>query len=178
MKNIFLIIGESGSGKTTVVEKIKKISNLKAVDSYTTRPMRYRDEKGHIFVTDKEFDNLINICAYTEINGYRYAATSEQVDKNDIYIIDIKGVNFFKENYTGYKKHRIIYLSCDKEERIRRMRNRGDFEDIIQRRLLHDSVSFLDAKEIAHKIIKSNNIDETAREIVRYIEEFESSRGK
>ena len=49
-ETIFLIIGESGSGKTTLVSSLEKQKNLKSIQSYTTRPPRYENEYGHIFV--------------------------------------------------------------------------------------------------------------------------------
>lgn len=169
MNKIYLLIGESGAGKTTVVEKIKEMSNLKSIDSYTTRPKRYDDEVGHIFITDKEFDNLQNICAYTEINGYRYAATSKQVDENDIYIIDVAGIDYFTEYYKGMKDFRIIYLHCSETERARRMRLRGDSEKAIQNRLTHDKTAFLGALSIADILVASRKVNQAAKKIVKYI---------
>ena len=82
---IFLIVGPSGSGKSTIAEHLVETMNLKQIESYTTRKPRSRHEKGHIFVTDKEFDNLIDLVGYTEFCGHRYAATAAQVEENDIY---------------------------------------------------------------------------------------------
>ena len=56
-ETIFLIIGESGSGKTTLVSSLEKQKNLKSIQSYTTRPPRYENEYGHIFVSENEFNS-------------------------------------------------------------------------------------------------------------------------
>ena len=66
MKNIFLIVGASGSGKTTIVEQLEQRYGLTSIQSYTTRAARYVGEKGHIFVSDEEFDKLTDLIAYTE----------------------------------------------------------------------------------------------------------------
>lgn len=124
-KEIFLIVGESGSGKTTITEKLEEKYGLKSIQSYCTRLPRYNGETGHIFVTDEEFDKLTDMVAYTKFNNYRYCATSEQVETHDLYIIDPKGVNYFREHYKGDKNIKVIYISSDLVARYERMKNRA-----------------------------------------------------
>lgn len=66
LKNIYLIVGPSGSGKTTIANELKATYGYKAVESYTTRPPRYEGERGHIFVSDEEFDALGPIIERTQ----------------------------------------------------------------------------------------------------------------
>ena len=40
------IVGKSGTGKSTLVNKLKFKYNLTSVESYTTRPPRYENEQG------------------------------------------------------------------------------------------------------------------------------------
>ena len=56
---ILLIVGASGTGKTTVANTLSKMFGMKQIQSYTTRPPRYEGEKGHIFVTDEEFNRYL-----------------------------------------------------------------------------------------------------------------------
>ena len=55
-KYIYLLVGPSGSGKSSVARKITEWYGFKEVWSYTERPPRYAGEPGHIFVTPEEFD--------------------------------------------------------------------------------------------------------------------------
>ena len=71
MKNIYLLVGPSGSGKSSIAEKLQEEYGYKQVYSYTERPPRSSTEKGHVFVTPEEFDELGTLCAYTIYNGYR-----------------------------------------------------------------------------------------------------------
>ena len=82
---LYLIVGKSGSGKDTVINKVCELFNYTKVISYTTRPMRTPDENTHIFVTDKDFNMAKDIVAYTRFNNYRYWATQEQCENNDFY---------------------------------------------------------------------------------------------
>ena len=119
-------MGCSGSGKTTITEQLEQKYGLKSIQSYTTRPKRYEDESGHIFVSDEEFDKLTDMVAYTEFAGNRYCATAEQVENNDLYIIDPKGVDFFMKAYKGSKTPKIIFISSNLTTRYERMVGRAE----------------------------------------------------
>ena len=146
-KFIFLIVGASGSGKDTLVSNWCKDFDLTKIKSYTTRPKRENDVtdcENHTFVTKEEFDKLNDIIAYTSYNGYEYCATSEQVDNNNFYIVDPKGILDFKNNYNGNKIPIVVYIDVPEEERINRMKIRGDANDLINNRIKYDRVSFND----------------------------------
>ena len=154
-KYIVLIVGKSGSGKSTICDRLEQEYGLKQVKSYTTRPRRSADENGHIFVSDKEFNALENICAYTFFNGHQYGATSEQVDNSDLYVIDPKGVEYFMKHYNGRKIPMVIYIDVDKRIRRKRMRERGDGKNKVYNRLRHDEKEFGDVDEYAFKVYKN-----------------------
>lgn len=99
---ILCIVGRSGSGKTTIAEKLEK-RGFVAVQSYTTRKPRFEGERGHTFVSDEEFNKLKNILAYNEYNGARYCTTMSQIDNSDVYVVDIPGLKMLQEKYHGLK---------------------------------------------------------------------------
>ena len=123
---IFLIVGCSGSGKTTITEQLEQKYGLKSIQSYTTRKPRYDGETGHIFISDEEFDKLTDMVAYTEFAGNRYCATAEQVENNDLYIIDPKGIDFFMKSYKGSKTLKVIFISSNLTTRYERMVGRAE----------------------------------------------------
>ena len=123
---IFLIVGCSGSGKTTITEQLEQKYGLKSIQSYTTRKPRYDGETGHIFISDEEFDKLTDMVAYTEFAGNRYCATAEQVENNDLYIIDPKGIDFFMKSYKGSKTPKVIFISSNLTTRYERMIGRAE----------------------------------------------------
>lgn len=164
---IFLIVGESGSGKTSIVSLLEKRHSLKSIQSYTTRPKRYENEYGHIFVSENEFNLLENLVGYTLYNGYQYCATSQQVEDNDLYVIDIAGINFFKENYKGNKIVKTIYIKSDMPTRFDRMIERGKQDglphkeacDFTLKRIINDVIEFKNIKEIADFVVTNNEDD-------------------
>lgn len=136
---LFLFVGKSSSGKTTVASKLEERYGLKQVFSYCTRPPRYEGEIGHIFVSNEEFNDLGELAAYTNYAGWRYGTTFEQLDKCEIYVIDVNGVKTLLERCWHYNRQiRVIYFNASTYTRIQRMLNRGDSDAQIISRLLQD----------------------------------------
>lgn len=137
-KPLILLVGQSGSGKTTVANTLEEKYGCKQLESYTTRPKRSDNEKGHVFISDEEFSKLENIIAYTEYNGFKYCATAEQIDNSDVYVIDIDGVKTLLDKYNTDRFIYIFYLSSTVATRIDRMIDRGDHDTSILSRLHND----------------------------------------
>ena len=179
---IFLIVGCSGSGKTTITEQIEQKYGLKSIQSYTTRPKRYEDESGHTFVSDEEFDELTDMVAYTEFAGNRYCATAEQIENNDLYIIDPKGVDYFMESYKGSKTPKVIFISSDMTTRYERMKSRAEengseYMDAVKsslERITNDVVEFYDYIHGQTQIDYTfkNNADDKLEDVVDRIYKY------
>lgn len=102
---VFLIIGRTASGKTSMCKEMETRLGLHTLMSYTDRPMRETEKKGrcdHTFVTKEEADMLLKdtskVIAYTTSieDGYRRFATIDQLQNADLYIIDPNGVDTLK----------------------------------------------------------------------------------
>lgn len=157
-KTIFCILGESGSGKDTLVEyTLKEFKlDLKPVLSYTDRPIRQGEQNGkeHIFLSKEEMTEFLNsnkkdIAAYTQIGetGYRYCAMTSVIDRSDIYIIDPNGLKEFKER-TGDRYNIVsIYIDCPLKERRKRTEKRGDSVDKFEARVAAESDQFAKFRE-------------------------------
>lgn len=161
MNKIILLCGESGSGKTTIAQMLEESYNLKVLESYTTRSRRQEDETGHIFLNEEEFGNIKvkDIIAYTEYNGYKYCATCQQVEENDIYVVDKDGIESFKKCYKGNKKPIVIYIKTKEDIRKQRMLQRGDSLENIEKRLENDRNAFKDIELIADYVINNDSKD-------------------
>lgn len=148
MKPILLIAGKSASGKTTLAEELESRCGLKAIPSYTTRPPRTPNEKGHTFVTDEEFNRLENIIAYATTTNARYCVTQQMFDdpQYSVYVIDNSGIKYLKENYKGDREFVVAYITAPLRERFDRMVQRSvDRDDPVEfalERIEHDAVEF------------------------------------
>lgn len=182
-KTIFCILGETGSGKDSLVNYTLKKYNLdlKPVLSYTDRPIRAGEQNGkeHIFLSKEEMTEFLSsnkkdIAAYTQIGetGYRYCAMTSVIDRSDIYIIDPNGLKEFKER-TGDRYNIVsIYIDCPLEERRKRTEKRGDEAIKFESRVVAESGQFAKFREdhIYDYIIDNGDLttmDEAAQRLVK-----------
>ena len=141
-KNLVIITGASGVGKTTVaIELLKKHKNIKRVITYTTRKKRKseRDGKDYNFITTKEFKEMIKknkFFEWAEVYGNYYGNSKDDLknlckkNKYCVMILDIQGAEKIKRevpNSIG------IFVWADFEELAKRIEKRGkmkrkDFE--------------------------------------------------
>lgn len=174
---IVLLIGESGSGKTTVATELEQ-RGLKMLRSYTTRPQRYPGEDGHIFVDDGRFDDLTDRVAFTKFDNHRYCATAQQVEECDTWVIDPYGYDVFRSIYKGSKEILPIFLDAKPETRRHRMKERGDNDGAIKQRLAHDKKAFGKFRKDVYKpgsevlpiYVDDRSVDEICDTIQEYIE--------
>ena len=182
MDKIFLIMGESGSGKDTIVNKLCAKYGYKRIKSYTTRPSRgtATDVQSHIFVDDEQFDKLENLIAFTHFDRFRYAATAQQADEADLYIVDPAGIKYFNEHYRGSRKPYTIYIKASKADRFCWLKERygGDAEatELAMHRIRHDEEAFnpLQTAGIYDSVVYNSvykDIDEVVEEVHTVMEE-------
>ena len=135
---LFFFVGKSASGKSTVANLLSEKYGYKQIWSYTTRPPRYENEPGHIFVSKENFDNLGDLAAYTLYNNYEYGATFDQLEQCDIYVIDVLGLERLLQKDKINRPICILYFDTTVSTRIRRMLDRHDSDMQIVSRLLDD----------------------------------------
>ena len=121
--NLTLIIGRSGTGKSTLEEKLCRDYNLKSIKSYSTRPKRSPNEDSHIFIKPSDVDNYPNKIATTTINGNFYFATKEQLDESQLYVIDPIGLYELSNNFPDLTFN-LIYLKLPKYKHQQYLKNR------------------------------------------------------
>ena len=180
-KPLFLFVGKSASGKTTIADMLGK-DGYSQVYSYTTRQKRHENEIGHTFITDEEYDKLENIVASTLYNGHRYCTTLDQIQEADLYVIDIPGIETLMENYDRLDRRvYVFYFDTDVYTRIKRMLNRHDSDTQIVGRLFNDEADdwveqLLDLRhESGHKFLlysidANNSLEEVYSDVKRYIQ--------
>lgn len=161
-RTIILVCGRSGSGKDTYVNALLK-RGYKSVCSYTTRPRRDGEGNTHIFINNDEVDLYPDKVAITEINGYTYFATKEQLMEADFYIIDPLGIKYLTENFPEIK-YRIVYIYADKNIRKHRAVMRGGEKEanIFEARDASENEQFTEFEQNLYKtnaIVHVNNGD-------------------
>ncbi len=176
MKNLFLVVGKSATGKDRIVGEVCKKLNKTKVLSYTTRSKREGEEDTHIFIKPEEVINYKeDIIAYTKIGEYEYFATLTQLYNSDFYIIDPNGIKYLKEKLKNTDINlKIIYIYVDENIRLQRAINRGDNLEIYNKRVLSEKEQFNNFEnslklEVNALIINNIDFKESVKQVIDYV---------
>lgn len=147
---LLCVMAESSAGKDTLVNKLCEITGYNQLISYTTRPRRTNEGDTHIFVTDEDYQKMFEegrVAAYTEINGYKYWSTIDQLYLMDIYVIDPFGIETLKQLNLPNLKIVSVYINVPEEIRQQRAKSRGDNMGVYRSRSLSERQQFRDMKK-------------------------------
>ena len=143
---LFIVSAPSGTGKTTLVERlVKTIDGLKMSRSYTSRPPRADEKDGvdYNFVSRDQFERMAEANEFLEwadvfgnLYGTAAADTARCLDSgNDVVlVIDVQGAR--KVRARGLSHVGIFVLPPTYQALEKRLRGRSkDPEEAIKRRL-------------------------------------------
>ena len=143
--NKIILVGKAAAGKDHM-RKILEGRGFKYGVSYTTRPKREGEIDGedYYFLTDEEFANMDDDnqwYEYVQFNSWMYGTTKKQFLKEcNLFIMTPKGISHIDP--IERKNCTIIYLDIPADVREYRLRNRGDLNDKIERRMEADRIDF------------------------------------
>lgn len=153
MFHLFVLIGPSGVGKTTLATRIStQLSKIKHVITYTTRLPRKSEvnDIDYHFVNEYTFRQMRNndeFFEWTIINDCYYGIKWDDINtvlSNKIIIVDINGAKKIKKILGDESK--LIFVSCKNinETLKNRLEKRGEPKTWIQKRMKHsmDQIDF------------------------------------
>lgn len=161
-KMLYCIVGPGGCGKTTIGRKLNEMGYT-SPESYTTRPKRKETERGHLFITNDEYNTLPNKIAEVTINGYHYCVTKEQLENCDFFIVEPSGIRDLQKKNVPVI---IIGLFLSEDECKNRMKERGDSLENINNRISFDKMAFAHYEEMCDYLIDAN---QSTKELVNTI---------
>ena len=153
-----LLTGKSGSGKDHLLRGLIK-KDLSYSPKFTTRPKRELETEGveYNFITNDKFAELsssdeIKVFQKFIINDdtWYYGITKENFDNNKLFIMTPFEISQLSEE--DLKGCFLVYLDIDIDIRRRRISNRNDNNDSVERRLTADEIDFKDFKNYDLKI--------------------------
>ena len=173
MSKILVITGKSSSGKDSLQNYL--VSNYDFINlvSHTTRPPRPNESNGYdyYFINKKDFINMNNKDLFVETREYKvntengndvwyYGLSKSELDVttilNKIVILDLKGTIELSE-YIGWDNMFVVYLQCNPDIRLNRMKSRGGMTEAeIERRFYADNVDFKDIRSYADLALNSD----------------------
>lgn len=180
MKTVFLVVGETSSGKDTFVHKICEECGYSQLISYATRPRRDGEGETHIFISDEDAKQFVDkMIAYTRIGEYQYFATIPQLYESDFYVIDPNGADYMKfiTQYKNINDVRFVTIYINTPVHLRKERalnSRGDKIEVYFHRALDEQEEFTNFKAYAKYDYAISNVDfDKAYKIFKYIVQTE-----
>ncbi len=174
-KKIYILLGASGSGKTTIGNYIRSFG-IPEVLTHTTRPIRENEENGvqYYFVTKQEWDKLDKL-EESVYSGNYYALSRDEVlgklrENDRVYmILDIHGTNCIKAAFPELVK--VIYVHTSLENLRGRMLERGDSVENIEKRLKNAVESGeLNYHEHADYILENESLEQTLEQVKKILD--------
>lgn len=172
---LIALLGKSGSGKDTILERMNKELGINKIINYTSRSKRLDDRPdSYYYLNDSKFKELISENFFIQHKFYfgEYyglcARDFENINNNDYAFITGKdGISIISAKLPQTIS---IYLEVSDIERYNRMKSRGDDEKKIQERIDKDKIYFSDIEEYINvKINNDGDIKETLNKINQVI---------
>lgn len=177
-RQIFIVSGPSGVGKTSLVEKaLFGSDHLQPAVSHTTRPQRSGEKEAddYYFVSDETFDVLRRQNAFiehAEIFGYRYGTSRSEFQRlldaecDAVLEIDWQGARQIRD--CGLPQKSVFILPPSLEALNQRLRGRArDPDEAIERRLRQATAEMQYADEFDMIIV--NDDFEQARRLLQNV---------
>ena len=174
---LFIISGPAGSGKGTIVKRVRELAPFDFSVSATTRSPRVNEEEGvhYYFVTKEDFEKKIaegEMLEYAQYVGNYYGTPKKPVEealakgKNIILDIEVKGALQVKEKMP--EAVMIYVLPPDYETLLARIRGRGtETEEVIQKRMTEAKNEIKTFPKYDYVVInREGGIDEAAADIL------------
>lgn len=174
---LFIISGPAGSGKGTIVKRVRELAPFDFSVSATTRSPRKGEEEGvhYYFVTKEDFEKKIadgEMLEYAQYVGNYYGTPKKPVDEalakgtNIILDIEVKGALQVKEKMP--EAVMIYVLPPDYETLLARIRGRGtETEEVIQKRMTEAKTEIKTFPKYDYVVInRDGGIDEAAADVL------------
>ncbi|WP_353683366.1 guanylate kinase [Thermodesulfovibrio sp. 3907-1M] len=173
--NIFVISAPSGTGKTTLCDRLlKALTDLKMSISHTTRKPRPGETDGvdYFFVDKETFEKMISneeFIEWAEVYGNFYGTSKNVISQlmkqgYDILLdIDAQGAKSIKKLYP--ESILIFILPPSMEELERRLLQRNEDKDTIKKRLSKAEEEISQYKFYDYIVI-NDNIEEALNDLL------------
>ena len=184
---LYILVGKSGSGKSTIERRISELGIANRVISSTTRNPRSNEIDGqdYYFLTEESFQEKLNQglfaehSEYTTVNGMaQYGMQLKDIKLDEgtyICVVNPDGMNQVLNNLE--KENCVtIYIERDDRERVcsTLMRDKSkDFGKVLEeatRRYKSDEIDFAKMKEICNYVVVNEVLDNAVNRVLDIIE--------
>ncbi len=149
---MLVLIGKMGTGKDTIKKELMRFG-FESVVTSTTRPMRKGEvqDVSYHFLTEEEFfekkskGEFAEVTSYDTVHGKWYYGTQFEDLKNHkskVMIVNPDGIKSFID-MVDMTDWFVVHIKCDENIVCKRLVNRGDNQEEIERRFIADKRDFM-----------------------------------
>ena len=172
----FLFIGRTASGKSSIAKAVCERMGLKRLISYSTKPQgkKSNEDYDHIYMRDEDVCRYIDdMAAHTEVDGFKYFSTFEQLEDSDVYVIDPNGLDDLKIK-CGDKYDLVeIYIRTPQKIAEQRAKLRGDNLKSFKQRWVAENQQFTNYENrhtFAWHLRNDRPFDESVNKVCKWIQ--------
>lgn len=142
MKIRFIVVGRTASGKTSFIDIVRKKMDIKKIPNFfletatTRKPRDEKDKLEYTFLSNEEFENTEFLASINPFDGLWYGVLKKKNDKEGAGFFSPISMSYAKDTAEGlnYENVYFIVMNISREERHKRLLNRGDTEEEISKR--------------------------------------------
>jgi guanylate kinase len=181
-QNLLIVSGASGSGKTTIIERMRKHPQVRVSINVTTRPRRdgERDGRDYAFVSRECFEQMKADGLFVETNdvftnGTLYGSLKSDLDAalaraDELYIMEVDVVGARNIREAGYAGLHVFITAPSSEVLAKRLRERGtDDEAAIAKRLGRAEEERELADQVSATIVENDVVDHAVERILERV---------
>jgi guanylate kinase len=176
MKRLFVFVGDGGSGKTTLISELVKCypDAFRKVVTCTSRLPRTGEVNGidyHFLPKSYFFDNpdLVFVKQTADRNFYGTRRADLRSDTHHL-LLTLRFSGIQKLKTLNLENVVLVHISIDEGLKAERMRQRGDTEEMIVRRMQYDNtdrVGFDLQEFLVINLCATNSLSEEVAQILK-----------
>ncbi len=180
-KQIYVVCGPGGAGKGTIVQQMLEDNpGLVLSRSWTTRTQRKGEpDDAYTFVTHEQFDEKLaedGFLEWAQFLEHRYGTPHPPSDLDNDLILEIEVQGAAQVRKKAPDAVVIMVLPPSRIEQERRMRERGDSDEIVAQRLAKSDAELAAGYVLADLVLVNNDVQIASDEICRFVERTRTER--
>lgn len=186
--HLIIIVAPSGTGKSTLIERIRKrFPNLKESVSFTTRTPRKGEENGvhYHFISEQEFNlrkNRDEFVEWAQVHNNFYGTSRRVVEESlaqgesILFDLDVQGTDSFKKVF-GSKAIAIFIAPPSIDELEKRLRARGTEDTAVINLRVENSKKEILRKDDYDYCVVNDHLDNAFVRLEQIISKYVENKG-
>lgn len=165
---MFVLVGPSASGKSTVAQMLVEQLGMKRAVTTTTRKLRRWEPVDAYHFVSKESFRVDDMVESQEYAGNYYGLSKAEADGSNLVILEPKGAVALR-SYCGARGCYVVGIPVSRRAQAERMVMRGDSAKVINERIACDDVAFQGFERICDTVCFADTVEELCAVIKEYI---------